>query len=432
MNRIGFISCLFLFLLSSLAWAKEVYLVRVEEVISPAVADLIDTAIRQAKQKGAECLVIELDTPGGLANSMQKIIKMVLNSPVPIVVYVAPSGAKAASAGAIITLSAHIAAMAPGTNIGAAHPVNLSGKKMSKEMQKKVVNDMVAYVRSIADKRHRNAEVVAKMVRQSVSLTAKEALKNKVIDLMAENLTDLLKKIDGKTVNLETGKRILHTKEAQVVVLKDGLRYDILRILSNPEIAYLLMMIGLAGLYFELAHPGAILPGVVGAISLVLAFFAFQTLPVNYAGILLIFLGIIFFVMELKITSYGLLTVAALFCYTLGSVMLFHHAPKYLRLSWTTLITTLTFISLFFIGVLSLVVKAQRAKVKSGLDVLIGEKGNALTDISAGRPGKVFVHGEIWNAESEEEIKKDEKIEVIGVKGLKLQVKKSENTNFAT
>ena len=304
MNRIGFISCLFLFLLSSLAWAKEVYLVRVEEVISPAVADLIDTAIRQAKQKGAECLVIELDTPGGLANSMQKIIKMVLNSPVPIVVYVAPSGAKAASAGAIITLSAHIAAMAPGTNIGAAHPVNLSGKKMSKEMQKKVVNDMVAYVRSIADKRHRNAEVVAKMVRQSVSLTAKEALKNKVIDLMAENLTDLLKKIDGKTVNLETGKRILHTKEAQVVVLKDGLRYDILRILSNPEIAYLLMMIGLAGLYFELAHPGAILPGVVGAISLVLAFFAFQTLPVNYAGILLIFLGIIFFVMELKITSY--------------------------------------------------------------------------------------------------------------------------------
>jgi membrane-bound serine protease (ClpP class) len=357
---------------------------------------------------------------------------MILNSPVPIVVYVAPSGAKAASAGAIITLSAHIAAMAPGTNIGAAHPVNLARKKIPKEMQKKIVNDMVAYVRSIADKRHRNAKVVAKMVRQSVSLTAKEALNAKVIDLMADNLADLLKKIDGKTVNLETGKKTLHIKDAQVVILKGGLRYDILRILSNPEIAYLLMMIGLAGLYFELAHPGAILPGVVGAISLVLAFFAFQTLPVNYAGILLIVLGIIFFILELKITSYGLLTVAALFCYTLGSIMLFHHAPKYLRLSWTTLITTLTFISLFFIGVLSLVVKAQRTKIKSGLEALIGERGKALTDILPGKTGKVFVHGELWNAESEEEIKKDEKIEVIRVEGLKLWVRKSEDANFNT
>ncbi len=399
-------------------------MVRVEEIISPAVADLIDTAILQAKQKEAECLIIELDTPGGLANSMQKIIKMILNSPVPIVVYVAPSGAKAASAGAIITLAAHIAAMAPGTNIGAAHPVNLARKKIPKEMQKKIVNDMVAYVRSIADKRHRNAKVVAKMVRESVSLTAKEALKAKVIDLMADNLADLLEKIDGKTVNLETGKKTLHTKNAQVVVLKGGLRYDILRILSNPEIAYLLMMIGLAGLYFELAHPGVILPGVVGAISLVLAFFAFQILPVSYAGILLIVLGIIFFILELKITSYGLLTVAALFCYTLGSIMLFHHAPKYLRLSWTTLITTLTFISLFFIGVLSLVVKAQRTKIKSGLEALIGEKGRALTEILPGKIGRAFVHGELWNAESEEEIKKDETIEVIGVEGLKLRVKK--------
>ncbi len=399
-------------------------MVRVEEIISPAVADLIDTAILQAKQKGAECLIIELDTPGGLANSMQKIVKMILNSPVPIVVYVAPSGAKAASAGAIITLAAHIAAMAPGTNIGAAHPVNLARKDMSKEMQKKIVNDMVAYVRSIADKRHRNAKVVAKMVRESVSLTAKEALKAKVIDLMADNLADLLEKIDGKTVNLETGEKTLHTKNAQVVVLKGGLRYDILRILSNPEIAYLLMMIGLAGLYFELAHPGAILPGVVGAISLVLAFFAFQILPVSYAGILLIVLGIIFFILELKITSYGLLTVAALFCYTLGSIMLFHHAPKYLRLSWTTLVTTLTFISLFFIGVLSLVVKAQRTKIKSGLEALIGEKGRALTEILPGKIGRAFVHGELWNAESEEEIKKDETIEVIGVEGLKLRVKK--------
>ncbi len=392
-------------------------------MISPAVLDLIETSIQRAQEKRAECLVIELDTPGGLANSMQKIVKLILNSPVPVVVYVAPSGAKAASAGAIITLAAHIAAMAPGTNIGAAHPVNLGGKKIPKEMAKKIVNDMVAYVRSIADKRHRNPKVAALMVRKSISLTAKEALKRHVIDLMADNLSDLLSKIDGKKVNLPLGAKVLHTQKAQVVFLKGGLRYDILRILSNPNIAYLLMMIGLAGLYFEISHPGVILPGVVGAICLVLAFFAFQTLPVNYAGVLLIILGIIFFILELKVTSYGLLTIAALFCYILGSIMLFHRAPGYLHLSFTTLVPTLIFISLFFVGVLSLVVRAQKSRVRMGAEAFIGEQAQALTDIEPGRVGKVFVHGEIWDAESKERIKKGDSVQIVSVKGLRLKVK---------
>ncbi|MDL1970201.1 MAG: nodulation protein NfeD [Candidatus Desulfofervidaceae bacterium] len=412
------------FLLASWAYGEEIFLLKVEEVISPAVGELITMAVEQAEKSGGECLVIELDTPGGLAASMQQIVKTILNSPIPIVVYVAPSGAKAASAGAIITLSAHIAAMASGTNIGAAHPVNLGGKKLSKEMTEKVVNDMVAYVKGIASKHNRNAKIAEKMVRESVSLTAKEALKEKVIDLLADSLPDLLQKIDNRKVSLPTGEKILHTKTAKIIEIKGDLRYQILRILSNPNIAYLLMMVGLAGLYFELANPGAIFPGVIGAISLVLAFFAFQTLPVNYAGILLILLGIIFFILELKITSYGLLTIAAIFCYALGSLMLFHHAPGYLRISLKVMLTTLISISLFFISIMLLVIKAQTSRVKIGKEALIGEAGEVIEDISPGKLGKIFVHGEYWNAESDEAIKKGEKVKVVQVNGLKIKVRK--------
>lgn len=412
------------FLLASRAYGTKVFLLKVNGIISPAVEELIAAAVEQTEKKGGKCLVIELDTPGGLAASMQQIVKTILNSPVPIVVYVAPSGAKAASAGAIITLSAHIAAMAPVTNIGAAHPVTLGWGKPSKEMSKKIVNDMVAYIKSIALKRHRNAQVAAKMVGESISLTAKEALKERVIDLLADSLPNLLQKIDHRKVSLPTGEKVLHTKTANIIEIKGDLRYKILHTLSNPNIAYLLMMIGLAGLYFELAHPGAIFPGVMGAISLVLAFFAFQTLPVNYTGILLIILGIIFFILELKITSYGMLTIAAIFCYALGSLMLFRHAPAYLRISPKVLLTTLMFISLFFIAIIILVVKAQTSRVKIGKEALIGEVGEVIVDISPRGPGKIFVHGEYWNAEGDEEIRKGEKVKVVQVNGLKVKVRK--------
>ncbi|HDD43538.1 MAG TPA: nodulation protein NfeD [Candidatus Desulfofervidus auxilii] len=405
---------------------KEVYFLEIEEIISPAVVELILSTLEKAKTHKPECVIIQLDTPGGLANSMYKIVKIILNSPIPVVVYVAPSGARAASAGAIITIAAHIAAMAPGTNIGAAHPVNLGGKT-SKEMTEKIVNDMVAYVKSIALKRNRNAKIAEKMVKKSISLTAKEALKVNIVDIVADSFSELLEKINGKKVSTVLGKKIIKTKDCNVIEIKGGIRYEILRILSNPNIAYLLMMIGLAGLYFELAHPGVVLPGVIGAISLVLAFFAFQVLPVNYAGVLLILLGIIFFILELKITSYGLLTIAAIFCYALGSLMLFHEAPGYFHISWSVLWPTLLFISLFFIGVMGLVVKAQRARVKIGKESLIGEIGEVVEAISPGSLGKVFVHGEYWNAESEEHISKKEKVKIIDVKGLKLKVKKIKN-----
>ncbi|HEC67749.1 MAG TPA: nodulation protein NfeD, partial [Candidatus Desulfofervidus auxilii] len=394
-----------------------------EEIISPAVSELIATTLEKAKQNNSPFIIIQLDTPGGLATAMYQIVKGILNSPVPVIVYIAPSGARAASAGAIITLAAHISAMAPGTNIGAAHPVTL-GSKIPEKMEEKVVNDMVAYVKSIAKKRGRNVKVAEKMVRKSVSLTASEALKQKVIDIMADSLPELLKKIKGRKVSTIVGKMVIPDENIQIKEIKGGLRYNILRILSNPNIAYLLMMIGLAGLYFELAHPGAVLPGVIGAISLILAFFAFQTLPVDYAGILLIILGIIFFILELKITSYGLLTVAAIFCYSLGSIMLFHQAPGYLRISWGVLWPTLALISGFFIGIITLVVKAQRARMKIGEQALIGEIGEVKEGIRPGEVGKIFVHGEYWNAESEQTILPGEKAKVIGVKGLKLIVRK--------
>ncbi|CAD7779042.1 hypothetical protein BLFGPEAP_02134 [Candidatus Methanoperedenaceae archaeon GB50] len=403
--------------------ANEVYLLEVEEIISPAVSELIATTLEKAKQNNSPFIIIQLDTPGGLATAMYQIVKGILNSPVPVIVYIAPSGARAASAGAIITLAAHISAMAPGTNIGAAHPVTL-GTKIPEKMEEKVVNDMVAYVKSIAKKRGRNVKVAEKMVRKSVSLTASEALKQRVIDIMADSLPELLKKIKGRKVSTIVGKMVIPDENIQIKEIKGGLRYNILRILSNPNIAYLLMMIGLAGLYFELAHPGAVLPGVIGAISLILAFFAFQTLPVDYAGILLIILGIIFFILELKITSYGLLTVAAIFCYSLGSIMLFHQAPGYLRISWRVLWPTLALISGFFIGIITLVVKAQRTRMKIGEQALIGEIGEVKEGIRPGEVGKIFVHGEYWNAESDQTILPGEKAEVIGVKGLKLIVRK--------
>jgi len=417
---------LFLFSLffSTPLMAATIYRIEIDgDIISPPVAEFLTDAINQVEREGGNCLIIHLDTPGGLDTSMRQIIKAILNSAVPIVVYVAPSGARAASAGAIITLSAHIAAMAPGTNIGAAHPVNLGGKP-PKEMVEKIVNDMVAYVKSIAKKRNRNTVIAEKMVRKSISLTAEEAVKKKIVDFMAGSFSELLQKLDGRKVKTTLGEVTLNTKGAEVKYIKGGLRYNILRILGNPNIAYVLMMIGLAGLYFELSHPGAILPGVVGAICLVLAFFAFQTLPVDYAGVLLIILGIIFFILELKITSYGLLTIAAIFCYALGSVMLFHRAPKYLQVSFKVLIPTLVFVSLSFIGILTLVMKAQRARIRMGIEALVGEEGEVIESIPEGGTGKVFIHGEYWNAESDEPIAKGEKVSVIGVEKLKLKVKK--------
>jgi membrane-bound serine protease (ClpP class) len=409
------------FPLSAQAAKGEVYVVKASGTINPGLAEYLIGSMEKSSREGAVCIVIQLDTPGGLALSMRSIVMVMLASEIPVVVFVSPSGARAASAGVMITLAADIAAMAPGTNIGAAHPVNLGQKEMGKTMGEKVINDMVAYTKSIAEKRGRNSEWAEKAVRESVSVTEKEALELKVIDLIAEDLNDLLEKIDGRKLK---DKGTLHTKGLKTVFLKETLRDKILKTLSDPNIAYLLMMIGMAGLYFELSHPGAIFPGVIGAISLILAFFAFQTLPVNYAGILLIAVALVLFILEMKVTSYGLLSLGGIISLFLGSLMLFEGGAPELRLSWGVLIPTVIMVSGFFVIVAGLVFRSQISKPRTGDKGLIGEVGVVKERLAPG--GKVFVHGELWNAEAPEPIEAGAKVRVIGMDHLVLKVEKVE------
>jgi membrane-bound serine protease (ClpP class) len=398
--------------------------ITVDSAITPAVAKYIIKSIEDSYSARSQGLIILLDTPGGLDLAMRDIIKEILNSPVPVILFVHPSGARAASAGVMITMAAHVAAMTPGTNIGAAHPVAMGvGGKMDETMAKKIENDAVAYAVGIANKKGRNAEWVEDAVRKSVSITAEEALRLNVIDIVADNMTELLDKMEGKTITLASGDVSLKSKGAVINEKKMGLREKILITLSDPNIAYLLLMIGLAGLYFEFSHPGAILPGVVGGISLILAFFAMQTLPVNYAGVLLIIFGIILFIAEIKVVSHGMLTVAGIICLVLGSLMLFESPVPALRVSLRVMIPTIMIVSLFFVALISLAVKAQMRKPATGMEGMIEEKGKALTPIHG--DGKVFIKGEVWNASSDDAIEEGESVKVTGVKGLNLKVEKT-------
>ncbi len=403
--------------------AGPVMVVHVDSVINPVTAEFIDENIKRASSKDAALVVVQLDTPGGLDTAMREIVKSILNSPVPVAVYVAPSGARAASAGVFITLAADVAAMAPGTNIGAAHPVAMGGKDMGDEMAKKVENDAVAYIQGIATKRKRNAEWAEQAVRKSVSIPAEEALRLDVIDLVAENLEDLLAQLHGGTLVRDSGKMVLDVKGRPVEHVEMGWRQRLLNALSNPNVAYILLMIGLAGLYFELAHPGSVFPGVIGGISLILAFYALHTLPINYAGAMLILLGIVFFIAELKVSSYGLLTLAGVVSLTLGSLMLFDAPGAYQKLAWKVLIPTVLAVSGFFAVVATLAFKAYMRKPVAGSRGMIGEKGSAMSRIAP--RGRVFVHGEIWDALSEEPIEEGERVEVTGIQGLTLQVRRA-------
>jgi membrane-bound serine protease (ClpP class) len=417
--KIGLVLLLWRLLgLSAEAAPAVLMAMRVDAAISPGTAEFIETGIRRAEEEQAVCLVIELDTPGGLAESMRDIVKAIMGSRVPVVVYVSPSGARAASAGVMITIAADIAAMAPGTNIGAAHPVGAGGGKIDKTMSEKITNDMVAHAQSIAQRRGRNAEWVEKAVRESVSVTETEALAANIIDLVARDLDDLIAQLDGREV---TDKGRLALGEVSVVRIREDLRTKILGIISDPNIAYLLMMIGLAGLYFELSHPGAIFPGVIGGICIVLAFFAFQTLPVNYAGVLLILLAIVFFIMEMKITSYGLLSVAGIFSLLLGSLMLFKEESATLRVSWQVLLPTLAIVSGFFVTVAGLVFRSHLSKPRTGARGLTGEIGVVKKAVAAEK-GKVFVHGELWQATAAQEIAEGTRVKVLGMRGLVLEV----------
>ncbi len=399
------------------AGQNEVLLLKIADPISPAVAEFAEDGLQRASTSGAAALIIELDTPGGLTESMRQIVQAIYACKVPVIVYVTPSGARAASAGVMITMAADIAAMTPGTNIGAAHPVGAGGSEIGKTMAEKVVNDMAAFARGIADRRGRNAEWAEKAVRESVSVTAEEALKLHVIDVVADNLNDLIRQIDGRTIK---DKGVLHLKNARLTPIQESLRIKILKVISDPNIAYILLMIGLAGLFLELSHPGAVLPGAVGAITLILAFFAMQTLPVNTAGILLILLAVVLFVLELKITSYGVLSVSGILSLILGSTMLFKGAGPQFQIAWSVLLPTVILFSGFFIGVIYLVIRAQVRKPRTGPEALVGEIG--VVKQITGSKGKVLVHGELWQAVFSQAAAVGDKVSVLSVQDLVVTV----------
>ncbi|HPN33232.1 MAG TPA: nodulation protein NfeD [bacterium] len=420
-----------LFLLGAL-WAaaapaaeNQVLKITIEGDINPISAAFIETNIDKASAGQYECLLIQMDTPGGLLESTKSIVKKMMSSPVPVVVYIAPAGSGAVSAGVFITLAAHIAVMAPGTNIGAAHPVSVGSGQAdtSAVMSHKVTNWASAWIRGIAEKRGRNADWAEKAVRESVAITETEALQKNIIDGICSTQDSLLLWLEGRTLTLEKKSLTLHTRGAVVVVEEMNWRHRLLYKISNPTIAYILMMLGFYGLFFELSNPGAVLPGVVGGIFIILAFFALQTLPLRAAGLALILFAVILFILEVKVTSYGVLSIGGVIAMFLGSIMLFDEAPGFpVKVDWRVAITVTLATAAFFVFALGMALKARLSKPTTGQEGLVGEIGVALSDIQ-GR-GNVKVHGEIWAAYSEEAIRREEPIQVVAVEGMILKVSK--------
>lgn len=402
---------------------KEVWVIKIEGIIDPVIANYLLFQIEAAEVKEAEALIIQLDTPGGLDISMRTIVKKMLNARIPLIVYVAPSGARSASAGVFITLASHIAAMSPGTNIGAAHPVNLGGGQISPEMEEKVVNDAAAYIKTIAKRRGRNEVWAEATVRKSVSATEKEALKEKVIEYIAPNLSSLLKKIDGVKIKLPQDEVTLKTKEAVIVKKEMTFRQRLLHTLANPNIAYLLMMLGFYGILYELSNPGFGFSGIGGAIALILALYSFQVVPINYAGLALIIFAFILFVAEVFTPTYGILGAGGAIALLLGSLILIDSPSKELRVSLSLILPVVAATVIFFTFALGAGLKAQRRKIVTGGEGMVGKVGEARSDLD--KEGRIFVQGELWKAISiKEVIKKGEKVKVVGLDGLKLKVEK--------
>lgn len=407
-----------------------IYRIKIDGSINPATSDYVHKGLLEAVSKNAACFIIELNTPGGLLKSTRYIVTDLLTSDIPVVVYVSPSGSQCASAGVFIALAANIAAMAPGTNIGASHPVSIEGK-MDSVMSEKATNDAAAFIRSISEKRNRNVTWAEDAVRKSVSISENEALNIKVIDLVASTTGELLQKIDGKEVETAKGKVVLSTKNAEVVDYEMSWFEKFLGVISDPNIGYILMMLGIWGIILEFYHPGGILPGVVGVICLVLGLYGLHTLPINYAGMALILLAIILFIAEIKIISHGLLTVGGVISLLLGSFMLIDtdSSLEGVKLSMVVIFTTVFVISLLFILLIYLVIKAHKRKVVTGSQGLVGELGEVTNKIGFNTPGIVKLHGELWNAECEPgsmtELEVGSKVKVISVNNLKLTVQKS-------
>jgi len=441
----------------------EVVVIEINGTINPATLDYIRSGLDEAREVSAEAFVISLDTPGGLLSSTKEIVKLLLNSPVPVIVYVSPSGATATSAGVFITLAANIAAMAPGTSIGAAHPVSLGPggtqpgkkereetkeskhpKKVSEEkeekaqddkassrsqediMGEKIINFASSFAQSIAEQRGRNVEWAVDAVRESDAITATEALKINVIDIISPNITELLNDVDGMEVKLPQGERTLLTKDASIIRIPMSAKQKLIDILSTPDIAFMLLSLGGLGLLLEFYNPGLIFPGVAGVVCLLMGFVSFQILPFNYAGIVLLFLAIGLFVTEVYVTSYGLLSLGGVISFALGALLLFDTPESDVRVGFEVVIATTLAIGLFFIYVAYYLIKAQKLNPQLGYEGLVGEQGEAVSDIHS--TGKVYLLGEYWDAESESPIGKGEKIEVLEYKrGFKLKVKKTQS-----
>jgi len=451
-----------------------------DDTVNPVTAQFIMQSIDRAYQENAQCLIIKLDTPGGLLNSTRSIVKKILTAQVPVVVYISPSGSRAGSAGVFLTLASHIAAMAPSTNIGAAHPVqlgdpqpdknhdwrqfikNLKGKtdlqanpsptsdNFSKEnestghevqsidqpqnekndlnddhpMQNKILNDTVAFIKAIAQERQRNVDWAIESVTQSASITETEALGKKVIEIIANDDQDLLQQLDGRTVEINNTDVVLQTKNSLIHRYQMDARQIFFNILADPNITYFLLILGFYGLLYEITHPGFGLPGILGAIFLILAFYSLQTLPTNYAGLAFMALGLILFITEALTPTFGLLTLGGLICLILGSLLLFESTDPVMRVSFSLIISFSITTAVITIFLIRLVLKTSQSKVKTGEQGLIGEIGQVRNTITPGTKGKIFVHGELWNAISDQKIEKEEEVSVIAISGLTLKVEK--------
>ena len=396
---------------------------QINSAIGPITVREIKNGIERSVNMGAEAFVIELNTPGGNMESTWDIIQVILASNVPIVIYVYPHGGRAASAGVYISYAAHIAVMAPQTNIGSAHPVSM-GAPMDSTMLEKVTNDAVAKIKTLGQKRGRNIEWAEEAVRQSVSATEFEALEMNVIDYVADDLDDLLEQIDGETVDMITGEYVLNTEDAEKIPLNIGFANQVLEILSDPNVAYILMTIGMLGLYFEFSNPGAILPGVIGGIAIILALFSFQALPINFAGVLLILLALVLFLLEVKITSHGILGGGGVISLFLGSLMLVNDTEwPYKSISLSVIIPVVIVFTLFFFLAAWLSIRAHKKKVETGQAGIVGEIGLAKSAVGP-EGGSVFIHGEYWKAVSEVQIEPNTKIKVVDVKGMELKVER--------
>ncbi len=420
-------SILSVLLLAPALSSAAVFKIEVSAPIHPISSEYICQTIDKADREGASLVLLKINTPGGLDSSMREIIEKIVNAETPVVAYVAPSGARAASAGFFIGVACDVFVMAPGTNTGAAHPVGISitGQSMDETMADKVTNDAASYIKTLAEKRGRNVRMAEDAVVKSLSYTEKEALEGGLIDLVAANEEDIFKALDGRVLRRFTGEEVvLSLRDEPVINRPMSARQKFLLTISNPNLAYLLLMLGLLGLYFEFSHPGAIFPGILGGISLLLAVFSFQILPINYVGLLLILLATVLFILEIKVASYGMLTLGGIVAMIIGSLMLIKSPIPELRPSLRFIIPTVFGFSAIFIFLVYLVVRAHSRRSVTGREGMVGEVGTARTDLDPS--GKVFVHGEIWEAEADGPIKKGEKVRVVEVVGTtKIRVSRS-------